>query len=242
MARPKKKPEFNSEDVSQQIIEAITDAYLNPTEDTADEDGKMYINQLADEFGMSRIKLRKILITSGAYETPMSRQVNELYNSGKSVNEIQIITRLSAASVSGYLPYQKTIYNLEESTLLAERLRKYRNRKAAVNQLTSVLNGGDLESAEKTLWNTLALFEGYPFKTAKGLRYYYTVKGNEIFFSRKEKSVTRASVSIALETVIKKQRSGLTITGPKMLRCFGASYLYPVFIRLGIIRDGEEKV
>ncbi len=40
MARPKKKSDFNSEEVSQQIIEAITDAYLNPTKGTADEDGK----------------------------------------------------------------------------------------------------------------------------------------------------------------------------------------------------------
>ena len=39
MARPKKKPEYNSEQVSQQIIEAITDAYLNPPVGEADEDG-----------------------------------------------------------------------------------------------------------------------------------------------------------------------------------------------------------
>jgi hypothetical protein len=240
MARPKKKPDFNSEEVSQQVIEAITDAYLNPTEGMADDDGKMYVNLLADEFGMSRIKLRKILITSGAYETPTSRQVNELYKSGKTVKEIQTITGLSAASANGYLPYQKTIYNLEESTLLAERLRKFRSRKAAVRQLAAELNDGEPERIKETLWNTLVLFEGYPFKTAKGLRYYYTIRGNEIFFSRKEKSVTRASVSIAFETAMELQKTGTRITGPKMLRCFGASYLYPVFQRLGVIRDGEE--
>lgn len=87
MARPKKNPEQNSEEVSQQIIEAITDAYLNPPVGEADEDGKMYINQLADEFGMSRIKIRKLLITSEAYETPTSREVINLYNSGKSIKE-----------------------------------------------------------------------------------------------------------------------------------------------------------
>ncbi len=241
MARPKKKPDFNSEEVLQQIIEAITDAYLNPSEGTADEDGKMYINLLAEEFSMSRIKVRKLLITSGAYETPTSRQVSELYNNGKTVKEIQSITGLSSASISGYLPYQKTIYNLEESTLVAERLRKYRSRKTAVVQLVSALNDGDLPHLEEMLWNTLAAFEGYHLKTAKGLRYYYTMKGNEIFFSRKEKSVTRASVTIALETAIELQKTGTSITGPKMLRCFGASYLYPVFQRLGVIRDGEEK-
>ena len=138
MPRPKKKKN-NIEELSHQVLEAVTDAYLNPTEDTADENGKMSLNVLADEFSMSRIKLRKLLITSGAYETPISRKVNELYNSGKTVKEIQTIMGLSAASVSGYLPYQKTIYNLEESTLVAERLRKYRNRKAAVHQLATAI-------------------------------------------------------------------------------------------------------
>ncbi len=235
-------PDYNSEEVSQQVIEAITDAYLNPTEGTADEDGKMYVNLLADEFGMSRIKLRKILITSGAYETPTSRHVNELYKSGKTVKEIQTITGLSAASVSGYLPYQKTIYNLEESTLLAERLRKFRSRKAAVKQLTTELNDGEPERIKETLWNTLVLFEGYPFKTAKGLRYYYTIKGNEIFFSRKEKSVTRASVAIALETALELQKGGTKITGPKMLKCFGASYLYPVLVRFGVMQKTQTEL
>lgn len=197
MARPKKKPTFDIEELSKQVIEAVTDMYLNPPENTVDDNGRMYLNLVAEEFGLTTLKVRKILITSGAYETPMSRQVNELYKSGKTVKEIQSITGLSAASVSGYLPYQKTIYNLEESTLLAERLRKFRSRKAAVRQLATELNDGEPERIKETLWNTLVLFEGYPFKTAKGLRYYYTIRGNEIFFSRKEKSVTRASVSIA---------------------------------------------
>ena len=230
MPRPKKKKN-NMEKLSQQVLEAVTDAYLNPTEDTADENGKMSLNVLAGEFSMSRIKLRKLLITSGVYETPISRKVNELYNSGKTVKEIQTITGLSAASVSGYLPYQKTIYNLEESTLVAERLRKYRNRKAAAHQIATAIEDGDLGNIKETLWNALVTFEEYPFKTAKGLRYYYTMKGNELFFSRKEKSVTRASVFMALETAIDLQQQGVRITGPKLLRCFGASYLYPAFQR-----------
>lgn len=241
MPRPKKKKN-NMEELSQQVLEAVTDAYLNPMDDTADENGKMSLNVLADEFSMSRIKLRKLLITSGAYETPLSKQVNDLFRSGKAVKEIQTITGLSAASISGYLPYQKTIYNLEESTLVAERLRKYRSRKASVQQLASAIEDGDLDNIKETLWNALVVFEGYPFKTAKGLRYSYTMKGNELFFSRKEKSVTRASVFIALETAIDLQQKEVWITGPKLLRCFGASYLYPVFQRLGVIRDGEKEI
>ena len=91
------------------------------------------------------------------------------------------------------------------------------------------------------LWDTLLVFADYPFKTTKGLRYYYSVKGNELFISRKEKSVTRASVNMAFETAVRLQEEGAEITGPKMLGCFGASYLYPIFIRIGVISDGKEK-
>ena len=74
-------------------------------------------------------------------------------------------------------------------------------------------------------------FEGAIFYTAKGLEYSYTIRGNEMFVSRKEKSVTRASILVAYK---KAQELGC-VTGPKQLGVFGASYLYPVFLRLGII-------
>lgn len=116
--------------------------------------------------------------------------MNELSHHGKTVKEIQSITGLSSASVNGYLPYKKAVYNLEDATLTAERVRKYRKRKEAVSQLATALNDGNLENIKETLWNAIVIFEGYLFKTAKGLRYYYTIKGSEIFFTRKEKSVT----------------------------------------------------
>lgn len=92
-------------------MEAITDTYLNPPENTADENGRMYLNLLAEEFSMTPIKVRKLLISSGVYQTDISMRINELYKSGKTIKEIQKIVGLSAASVSGYLPYQKTVYN-----------------------------------------------------------------------------------------------------------------------------------
>lgn len=239
MSRPKKKPNYDASKIANQIVEAVTDAYLNPTEDAADENGHMYLNLLAEEFSMTPIKVRKILITSGAYETSLSRQVNELYKSGRTVKEIQTITGLSSASVNGYLPYNKAMYKLEDATITAERIRKHRKRKETVCKLGLALNDDNLEQTSEILWNAIILFEGYPFKTAKGLKYHYTIKGNEIFFSRKEKSVTRASVFMALETAIELHKNGISITGPKMLRCFGASYLYPVFQRLGVIYSGD---
>ena len=131
---------------------------------------------------------------------------------------------------------------MEERTLLAERLQKYRTRKSEVEKIAQAMTSEAKEGLEELLWSTLTAFEGYPFRTAKGLRFHYSIKGNEIFFSRKEKSVTRATANIALENAVKLQKEGFVITGPKMLRCFGASYLYPVFIRIGVIQNGDKRI
>ncbi len=228
--------------IAAELMSAVTYAYLNPTEDTADADGHAQLKLLAEDFGMTPIKVRKMLITTGAYQTATSIKVNSLYNDGKSIREIQAATGLSPASVNGYLPYRKTVYNLEEPTLSAERLRKFRKRRKAVIKVKEVMKGNTLKSINDTAWNALAAFEGYGFQTAKGLRYTYTVRGNELFFSRKEKSVTRASVEMALKTAMALKKSGVEIRGPKMLRCFGASYLYPIFIRFGVICGGVAKL
>lgn len=177
MARPKKHRETNTDDLITQLIEAVTDTYLNPPENTADENGRMYLNLLAEEFSMTPIKVRKLLISSGVYQTDISIRINELYKSGKTIKEIQEIVGLSAASVSGYLPYQKTVYNLEVSTDVANRLRKYRNRKTMVEKLAVEVEMG-AEHTKDLLWETIAAFEDYPFKTAKGLRYYADVPQN----------------------------------------------------------------
>ena len=105
-----------------------------------------------------------------------------------------------------------------------------------IEKLQSFLFVEDFEKVERQLWKTLLLLEEYPFQTAKGLEFFYRIKGNEIFFSRKEKSVTRASVGIALKKAIELQKSGTLIKGPKMLKSFGASYIYPIFIKMGVIR------
>ena len=77
--------------------------------------------------------------------------------------------------------------------------------------------------AEINPWQKILSLQGTVFHTAKGLPFVYTVKGNEIFFSRKEKSVTRATVNKAYQRIKEE-----TITGSKQLGVFGGSYLLPV--------------
>lgn len=104
-------------------------------------------------------------------------------------------------------------------------------QRAAVDRLAKDLT-------EDNLWHALTLFAGESFKTAKGLEYTYSVRGNEIFFSRKEKSITRSTTNIAFRKAMELDR---IVTGPKKLGVFGASYIYPVFIRLGVMRKTEKQ-
>ena len=83
---------------------------------------------------------------------------------------------------------------------------------------------------ENELWGKLKESESRVWKTAKGLEFRYRIEGNEMFIDRKEKSITRSTVNIAYRKAVELK----VVTGPKKLGVFGASYLYPVFLELGI--------
>ena len=131
------------------------------------------------------------------------------------------------------LPYTKVIYNISEVSLNAERNRKYRERKAAVNRLKRKFE--DKSITLDDVWDTMKLFQEYTFYTVKHMKFRYTMTDGEIYATRKDKSITRSSVELALEKVVEKE--GI-VTGPKSMDVFGASYLYPIFIRIGIIKKG----
>ena len=92
---------------------------------------------------------------------------------------------------------------------------------------------------EEVLWDALVLLEGKSFETAKLFDFSYSIKGYEIFVSRKDKSITRSTVNLSLWNAMELQKSGLPVSGPKKLKTFGASYLYPIFMELGVIVPGE---
>lgn len=101
--------------------------------------------------------------------------------------------------------------------------------------LRAVREGEQEEALFELLWNVMEQYAGCAFRTAKGLSFTYAIRGNEMFVDRKDKSITRASVSLAARTALRLQREAGGVRGPKKLGTFGASYLYPVFIRLGFI-------
>ena len=233
MGRAKKKPEYDQNRIMEQFQNCIVEAY---TSEIADGTG-ISLRQVSEEFGITLMKTRKILITAGIYHTENSEQINSMRKQGMNIPEIMKATGLSKSSVHSYLPYTKMIYNVDELSLYAERCRMYRKRKQAIEQL-QICKGVSLECVEKYLWSTIEIFSGYSFTTVKGLRFRYGVNGNEIQINRKKKSITRSSVKVALKATLEKNGN---INGPKKLGVFGASYLYPMFLRFGLI-DTERKL
>ena len=134
MSRPKKKPNYNPDQVMQEFMAAVADAFgsYDDREDTTFPG----LNAVAAEFGITALKARKLLITAGVYSTALSRQVAELYTDGAKVDQIMKLTGLSRASVHSYLPYTKIPYKLDELSANAERIRLYRERKRNVRSFS----------------------------------------------------------------------------------------------------------
>ena len=83
------------------------------------------------------------------------------------------------------------------------------------------------------LWEVMELYEDFPFYTMRNLEFTSIIKGNEMFVDRKEKSITKATVGMALGKALEL---GGIVSGPKKLGTFGASYLYPIFLYYEIIK------
>ena len=88
---------------------------------------------------------------------------------------------------------------------------------------------------EKAFWEAFCSCEGITFTTLTGLQFSFHVKGNELFFSRKRKSITRSTVMQAYRAAVQLVASKTHIERPKQLGVFGASYLYPVLKHLGVL-------
>ena len=236
MARPRKKPDYDTEQVVKEFLDAVEDAF--GSYDDRNPGGSAFpgLNAVAAAFGMTALKARKLLITAGVYSTEMSRRVAKLRAEGYDLNQMMEATGLGRASVHSYLPYTKIPYKMAELSANAERIRLYRERKQKCEEFSAnlaTLAGQPTKEQEDTLWSMLLYLQGCVFPTAKGLKFTYKIKGGEMFVNRKSKSITQATVFMAYH---KAMELGDAVAGPKKLGTFGASYLYPIFVRLGVIR------
>ena len=231
--RKPSKPEYSAAKNLTQQMKAATDLYTD----------KMSLQAIADALSLNPIKVRKLLITAGVYESDTAKLVWQTFNTFRetqdystAVTSTMSALQLSRSSVTSYLPYEKGVYFPEEAEAAnisagAERQRHYR----AVAALKK-------NPCEENFWKCVVAFRGYKFKTMSGLPFTYTLKKGrgdeftkELWIDRREdsKSLAWSSVMLAYHNIGK---IGEVVDRPKALGDIrGVSYIYGLFYRFGLI-------
>ena len=258
-----KESESRGKRPSEQFMDKVAAAYGTKYDDRDPEGakGRPYLRELAQEFKTSTVRIRKILITRGLYSTEVTREVERLCAAGYKLSEICEIMNLKSAAVIAAMPYDKGIYNIDPKTAVGIRAHRKRRRKEATTKLEKSLeaykasDSQDVSACMDALWNCIKLFQGYRFMTSGrngngAVAFTYQLKEStrtgeltdEIVIDRKEssKTITRSTVELAFANAMKIMEEEGYVKGPKKLGCFGASYLYSIFIRIGIVSDKRE--
>ena len=236
--RKKLKPEYDAgKNLKEQMENAV--ALYN---------SEMSLQAIGDELGLNPIKVRKLLITAGVYESEIAEKVQDTFKEYRETQDYKTALlstatalELSKASVTSYLPYQKGVYfpstaDKEKISVGAERQRRYR----AIRKLRS-------EPTEEHLWEAVLLYCGVQFKTYSGLPFTYEIrKGRsgeytkELWIDRrgKSKSLAWSSVLLALGNI---KKVGEVVERPKALSDIrGVTYIYGMFYRFGLIDVPKE--
>lgn len=204
---------------------------------------EMSLQAIADALSLNPIKVRKLLITAGVYESDTEKLVRQSFNTFRetqnysaAVTSTMAALQLSRPSVTSYLPYEKGVYFPEDADAAnistgAERQRHYR----AVVALKK-------DSCEENLWKCVVAFREYKFKTLSGLLFTYKLKKGredeftkELWIDRREgsKSLAWSSMMLAYHNIGK---IGAVVDRPKALGDIrGVSYIYGMFYRFGLI-------
>ena len=235
MGRQKKKPKYIISKKLEEQVGEVAFFYGSAYDDRLpDDENHISLREVADQFEITILKVRKILITAGMYSTYLSRQVQRLYESGKTIPEIMEITGLSRASVHSYLPYSKVIYNMPERSVDADRKMLQRSRERACKEFVAALPYMTEQEREEALWGLIKLHEGCIFYTINGMRYKYKVIDDEIRIDVKKESITKSSV---MQMMNKSIELSSIVLGSGKLGVTGNSYVYPMLVRFGLIKN-----
>ena len=234
--RKKLKPEYDAGKNLKEQMESAVALY----------DSEMSLQAIGEELGLNPIKVRKLLITAGVYESEVAEKVQATFQEYRETQDYKTsilstanTLQLSKASVTSYLPYQKGVYfsstaEKEKISVGAERQRRYRAMKR-----------WRANSTEENFWGVVLAYAGVKFKTYSGLPFSYEIKKGrngeytkELWIDRREnsKSLAWSSIVLALKNI-----KGEVVDRPKALGDIrGVTYIYGMFYRFGLIDVPDE--
>ena len=236
--RKKLKPEYDAGKNLKEQMESAVALY----------DSEMSLQAIGEELGLNPIKVRKLLITAGVYESEVAEKVQATFQEYRETQDYKTsilstanTLKLSKASVTSYLPYRKGVYfpsTAEKGKISvgAERQRRYRAMKR-----------WRVDPTEENFWGVVLAYTGVKFKTYSGLPFSYEIKKGrngeytkELWIDRREnsKSLAWSSVRLALGHI---KKVGEVVERPKALGDIrGVTYIYGIFYRFGLIDVPDE--
>ena len=142
MARHKIKPNLDIKKEIESYIDEISEYYGEPYDDRNNyyDPNHISLRDVAKKYNISVVKAKKILITAGKYSTSISRKIQSLYDLGISIEDICNYMDMSKSSINSYIPYNKTIYDLDNPTTNSDRQRRFRERKRIAKLKESIDN------------------------------------------------------------------------------------------------------
>ena len=233
--RKKLKPEYDAGKNLKEQMESAVALY----------DSEMSLQAIGDALNLNPIKVRKLLITAGVYESEVAEKVKNTFEEYRETQDYKTsilstssTLQLSKASVTSYLPYKKGVYfpstEKEKISVGAERQRRYRAMKLWRAHPT-----------EENFWGLVLAYAGVKFKTYSGLSFSYEIKKGrngeytkELWIDRREnsKSLAWSSIVLALKNI-----KGEVVERPKALGDIrGVTYIYGMFYRFGLIDVPDE--
>ena len=236
--RKKLKPEYDAGKNLKEQMDSVVALY----------EEECSLRSIADVLTLNPIKVRKLLITAGVYESDVAEKVQDTFEEyhetqdyKTSILSTAAALDLSIASVTSYLPYKKGVYfpstEKEKISVGAERQRRYRAMKR-----------WRADPTEENFWGMVLAYAGVKFKTYSGLPFSYEIKKGrngeytkELWIDRREnsKSLAWSSVLLALRNM---KKVGAVVDRPKALGDIrGVTYIYGMFYRFGLI-DVPDKV
>ena len=116
------------ESVQESLVMDVCEFYGRPYDERDKEQPSM--RATAEHFGISALKVKKILLTGGLFQTQLSDEIQAMYLSGLSMNEIAAKKQMSVPNVGSYLPYSRVIYNLDVRNEEAGKALMWRQKQA----------------------------------------------------------------------------------------------------------------
>lgn len=234
--RKKLKPEYDAEKNLKEQMDAAVALYGE----------NCSLQSIGYALALNPIKVRKLLITAGVYESDVAEKVKNTFEEYRETQDYKTsilstanTLQLSKTSVTSYLPYKKGVYfpstaEKEKISVGAERQRRYRAMKRWRTDPT-----------EENFWGVVLAYAGVKFKTYSGLLFSYEIKKGrngeytkQLWIDRREKSKSLAwsSIVLALGNI-----KGEVVDGPKALGDIrGVTYIYGMFYRFGLIDVPDE--